>query len=132
MISLTAFGKYIQNPISRIVIASASNIVSFMNIGDTGRVLGLEAEIRKDLYDSGKTRLYTFMNATYLNTEQDLDENKVRRENSKFNVTLNKGVTKDKLQGASEFLANANLGIEQKWGDKNTMDFVVSYSYISD
>ncbi|MCY0978075.1 TonB-dependent receptor [Chryseobacterium wangxinyae] len=132
LISLTAFGKYIQNPISRIVIASASNIVSFMNIGDTGRVFGLEAEIRKDIYDSGKTRLYTFINGTYLNTEQDLDENKVRKENTKYNVTLNKGVTKDKLQGASEFLANANLGLEQKWGDKNTMDFVVSYSYISD
>ncbi|MCY0967721.1 TonB-dependent receptor domain-containing protein [Chryseobacterium wangxinyae] len=132
LISVTAFGKYIQNPISRIVIASASNIVSFMNIGDTGRVFGLEAEIRKDIYDSGKTRLYTFINGTYLNTEQDLDENKVRKENTKYNVTLNKGVTKDKLQGASEFLANANLGLEQKWGDKNTMDFVVSYSYISD
>jgi len=132
LISVTAFGKYIQNPLARIVVASSSNIVSFMNIGDTGRVFGLEAEIRKDIYDSGKTRIYTFMNGTYLNTEQDLDENKVRQENSKFNITLNDGVTKDKLQGASEFLANANLGLEQKWGNKNTMDFVVSYSYISD
>jgi hypothetical protein len=132
LISVTAFGKYIQNPLARIVVASSSNIVSFMNIGDTGRVFGLEAEIRKDIYDSGKTRIYTFMNGTYLNTEQDLDENKVRQENSKFNITLNDGVTKDKLQGASEFLANANLGLEQKWGNKNTLDFVVSYSYISD
>ena len=132
LISLTAFGKYIENPLARIVIASSSNSVSFLNIGDTGRVLGLEAEIRKDIYDSGKTRLYTFVNGTYLNTEQDLDEAKVRRENTKFAVTLNEGVTKDKIQGASEFLANANLGLEQKWGNKNTADLVVSYSYISD
>lgn len=132
LISVTAFGKYIENPLARIVIASSSNSVSFLNIGDTGRVLGLEAEIRKDIYDSGKTRLYTFVNGTYLNTEQDLDEDKVRRENTKFAVTLNEGVTKDKIQGASEFLANANLGLEQKWGNKNTADLVVSYSYISD
>jgi hypothetical protein len=132
LISVTAFGKYIENPLARIVIASSSNSVSFLNIGDTGRVLGLEAEIRKDIYDSGKTRLYTFVNGTYLNTEQDLDEEKVRRENTKFAVTLNDGVTKDKIQGASEFLANANLGLEQKWGNKNTADLVVSYSYISD
>lgn len=132
LISVTTFGKYIQNPIARIVIASSSNSVSFLNIGDTGRVLGLEAEIRKDIYNSGNTRLYTFLNGTYLNTEQDLDDAKVRRENKRYAVTLNDGVTKDKIQGASEFLANANLGVEQKWGNKNTADFVLSYSYISD
>lgn len=132
LISVTAFGKYIQNPLARIVIASSSNSVSFVNIGDTGRVFGLEAEVRKDIYNTGNTRFYTFLNGTYLNTEQDLDAEKVSRENSKFAVTLNDGVTKDKMQGASEFLANANIGIEQKWGNKNTMDFVVSYSYISD
>ncbi|KUJ52686.1 TonB-dependent receptor domain-containing protein [Chryseobacterium sp. JAH] len=132
LISVTAFGKLIENPLARVVIASSSNSVSFINVGDKGRVFGLEAEVRKDIYDSGKTRLYTFLNGTYLNTEQDLDDQKVIRENrnSKFSVNFNSD--KDKIQGASEFLANANLGIEQKWGNKNTMDFVVSYSYISD
>ncbi len=36
------------------------------------------------------------------------------------------------MQGASDYLVNANLGWEQKWGNKSTMDLVVSYSYISD
>ncbi|MCD0480192.1 TonB-dependent receptor [Chryseobacterium sp. LC2016-29] len=129
LISLTAFGKFIKNPIARTVVASSSNTVSFINVGDSGRVFGLEAEVRKDIYDSGKTRFYTFLNGTYLNTEQNLDKEKVIRENK---LSVNFNTTKDKLQGASEFLANANLGIEQKWGNKNTMDFVVSYSYISD
>ncbi len=135
LISLTAFGKYIQNPLARVTINSSSNSTSVMNVGDTGRVFGLEAEIRKDIYDSGKTRLYTFVNGTYLNTEQELDNPKVARENSgpgKSNYSTNFNVTKDKMQGASDFLANVNLGLEQKWGDRNTMDFVVSYSYISD
>ena len=35
------------------------------------------------------------------------------------------------MQGASDFLANLNLGWEQKW-NRNTMDVVLSYSHISD
>lgn len=135
LISLTAFGKQIKNPLAKITINSSANLTSVVNVGDTGRVFGLEAEIRKDIYDSGKTRLYTFMNGTYLNTEMDLDGEKVRRENlgiGESNYTTSFIKDKDKLQGASEFLANVNLGVEQKFGNKNTADFVVSYSYISD
>lgn len=135
LISLTAFGKHIQNPLAKITINSASNLTSVVNVGDTGRVFGLEAEVRKDIYDSGKTRLYTFLNGTYLNTKMELDGEKVRRENAgigESQYTTDFLKDSDKLQGASEFLANVNLGIEQKWGDKNLMDFVVSYSYISD
>ncbi|MDF2553363.1 MAG: hypothetical protein K0R77_2638 [Chryseobacterium sp.] len=135
LISLTAFGKQINNPLAKITINSSANLTSVVNVGDTGRVFGLEAEIRKDIYDSGKTRLYTFMNGTYLNTEMDLDGEKVRRENlgiGESNYTTSFLKDKDKLQGASEFLANVNLGVEQKFGNKNTADFVVSYSYISD
>jgi len=36
------------------------------------------------------------------------------------------------MQGASDFLANINLGFEQKWDNRNTLDFVVSYSHISE
>lgn len=135
LISLTAFGKQIKNPLAKITINSSANLTSVVNVGDNGRVFGLEAEIRKDIYDSGKTRLYTFMNGTYLNTEMDLDGEKVRRENfgiGESNYTTSFLKDKDKLQGASEFLANVNLGVEQKFGNKNTADFVVSYSYISD
>lgn len=132
LISVTAFGKYIQNPLARVTINSSSNSVSFMNVGDTGRVFGLEAEFRKDLYTTGNTRIYAFMNGTYLNTEQDLDTEKVAKENQGSGFSASFIKDKDKLQGASEFLANVNLGLEQKWGNKNTMDFVVSYSYISD
>lgn len=135
LISVTAFGKYIQNPLARITINSSANLTSVANVGDTGRVIGVEAEFRKDIYDWGKSRLYTFMNGTYLNTQQELDGEKVTRENfgvNESNFTASFIKDKDKLQGASEFLANANLGFEHKWGSKNSMDVVVSYSYISD
>lgn len=129
LISLTAFGKYIMNPIARITVASSANTVSFANVGDTGTVFGLEGEVRKDLYSNGNSRFYTFLNATYLNTSQELDSEKIRNENT--TVSANFIDTKDKMTGASDFLANANLGWEQKWRG-NTLDFVVSYSHISD
>ena len=131
LISVTAFGKYIQNPISRVTVNSSANTVSFVNVGDKGTVYGVEMELRKDLYSSGNSRLYTFLNGTYLNTTQDLDSQKVINENPNSQVSVSFIKTKDKMQGASDFLANVNLGWEQKW-DKNTMDFVVSYSHISD
>lgn len=135
IISLTAFGKLIQNPISRVTVNSSSNSVSFVNIGDQGQVFGFEAEVRKDLYDNGKSRIYTFLNGTYLNTNQELSREKVSSETTTSysnTISIDPSKSEDKMQGASDFLANVNLGFEQKWGDKNTFDLVMSYSHISD
>lgn len=131
LVSVTLFGKQIMNPISRVTINSSANTTSFVNVGDKGTVFGVEAEFRKDLYSAGNSRLYTFMNATYLNTNQELDNEKVINENPTSGVSVSFIQSKDKMQGASDFLANVNLGYEHKW-NKNTMDFVVSYSHISD
>ena len=130
LFSVTAFAKYIQNPIARVTVASSANLASFANVGDTGMVYGAEMELRKDILQQNNTRLYTFLNATYLNTSQELDAAKVAEENTTVAVNFIKD--KDKMTGASDLLANVNLGLEQKWGNQNTMDFVVSYSYISD
>lgn len=129
LVSVTAFGKYIQNPISAMVMSSSANDISFANVGETGRVFGFEMEFRKDLYELDNTRFYTFLNGSYLNTEQELDIEKVNQENELVKAAFNKD--KEELQGASNFLANVNLGWEQKW-DRNTLDMVVSYSYFSD
>ena len=129
VISLTAFGKYIQNPIARITIASSSNTVSFANVGDKGKVYGAELEIRKDIFNSENSRFYTFFNATYLNTQQDLDSQKLSNENTYVSGNFIKN--KDKMQGASDFLVNANLGWEKKW-NHHSFDLVIAYSYISD
>lgn len=135
VISVTAFGKYIQNPISRVTVNSSSNSVSFVNIGDRGHVFGVEMELRKDLFQQNSTKLYAFVNGTYLNTSQELSAEKVAAETLTAysnQISIDPSKTKDKMQGASDFLANVNLGLEQKWGENNTLDFVVSYSHISD
>ncbi len=130
LVSVTAFGKYIQNPIARITASSSANTTSFANVGDTGMVYGVEFEMRKDLYKFDNSRIYTFLNATYLNTSQELDREKVVTENR--SVTADFIKDKDKMTGASDFLANANLGFEHKFGQNNTFDLVASYAYISD
>ncbi len=135
IISVTAFGKYIQNPISRVTVNSSSNSVSFVNIGDSGQVFGVEMEVRKDLFQQNNSKIYVFANGTYLNTSQELSAEKVAAETlTAFSnqISIDPSKSKDKMQGASDFLANLNLGFEQKWGDRNMLDFVLSYSHISE
>jgi hypothetical protein len=48
LISVTAFGKYILNPINEVTISSSSNDISFINTGDYGYVAGAELEYRKN------------------------------------------------------------------------------------
>ncbi len=131
VISINAFGKYIQNPISRINLLSAASTQSYVNIGDTGHVYGAELEIRKDIIKFSKSsKLYTFVNATYLQTKQDISNDKVTKDtkNSFFTNFVEK---ESKLQGASDILVNANLGLNHEWAD-NSMDFVISYSYVGE
>lgn len=130
VISITAFGKFIENPIARSLINSSAFYYSYLNVGDKARVLGVEAEIRKDIAKFDRSRIYGFANATYMDSESDLDIEKVIRETSNLSVSFDK--TKDKLQGAADFVANANLGWNQKFKDKKEMDFVVSYSYVGE
>jgi len=136
IISLTGFGKYIQNPISRTFINSSDPYFSYLNAGDWAYVYGFEAEIRKDLFSFGNgSKIYTFVNATYMDSKAELDKDKVQKEtydnisgNSLFAVNFD--VKEDKLQGAADFVGNANLGLNHKWNSGNEIDLVASYSYI--
>lgn len=130
VISLTAFGKYIQNPIARTTYSTAaSSDMSYFNIANWGYIAGAEAEFRKDIYGWGNSKLYTFINATYMHSEQELKTaDELAAENNGKRAEFS-GQTKDDIQGAADFIANANLGYNYKW-DNNTVDFVVSYSYV--
>jgi len=128
VISVTGFGKYIQNPISKTFINSSDPYFSYLNAGAWAYVYGIEAELRKDIFSFGSgSKLYTFVNATYMDSKAELDKDKVAKENE---IAVNFDVTEDKLQGATDFVANANIGLSHKFGQNNTMDFVVSYSYV--
>ena len=73
IISIGAFYKYIQNPISRIQVASAANDYSYVNT-EKAFVTGAELEVKKILYSvESDTRNNDFtlgLNASYLYSEQ--------------------------------------------------------------
>ncbi len=129
--SVTAFGKYILNPIARTTYSTAaSSDMTYFNIANWGYVAGIEMELRKDIYKRENSRLYTFLNGTYMHSQQELkSETEFAKENGGKTVQFS-GQTKDDIQGVADFLANVNLGYSQKFCTNNTVDFVVSYSYV--
>lgn len=130
LISVTAFGKYIQNAIARTSYASsAPSDMTYFNISDWGYIVGAEAEFRKDLYSWNNSKVYTFLNATYMHSEQEFkSENEIAKNNGGKTIVFN--TPKDKIQGVADFIANVNVGYNYKWNNVNSLDFVVSYSHI--
>ncbi len=129
LLSVTAFGKYIQNPISKTYINSSDPFFSYLNAGDWAYVYGVEAEIRKDIATFGNSKLYTFLNASYMNSKAELNNEKVLKETQNV-YSVNFDVKEDKLQGAADFVANANLGYNYKFATGSDMDLMLAYSYV--
>lgn len=131
LLSIAAFGKYLENPIARTTYSTAaSSDMTYFNIANWGYVLGAEVELRKDLLKWNQSKLYTFLNATYMHSQQELKtESEFAKENEGKIVQFN-GQTKDDVQGVADFLANANLGYNYKINTTTNIDFVVSYSYV--
>lgn len=132
VVSLTAFGKYLLDPIARTTYSTAaSSDMTYFNIANWGYVIGAEMELRKDLYEWDHSKFYTFLNATYMHSDQELkSEEEFIAENNGKVIQFN-GQSNDKVQGVADFLANVNLGYHQKLGTgKASMDFVVTYSYV--
>ncbi|MGV4380693.1 TonB-dependent receptor domain-containing protein [Ornithobacterium rhinotracheale] len=127
LFSIGLYTKYIQNPISKALVGES--LYSYLNIGDQAYVYGIEAEIRKDLWERDQYRIYTFANASYLQSKTDLNNDKIRG-NSPFSVDFNKD--SEQLEGAANFVANANVGIDYNLNASrgSKLNFVISYSYI--
>ena len=132
LISVTAFGKYIQNPMNEVTIASSTNDISYVNTGDFGYVAGAEVEYRKQLFnfDSVSKKLSAGINASYLYSKQDLSSNKVIRETD-YNVAFTNKTSK--FTGASDLLLNADLSFFNEWNEKkNNITTTLAYSQFSD
>jgi hypothetical protein len=133
LISVTAFGKYILNPMNEVTVSSSSNDISYINTGDYGYVAGAEAEYRKQLFNSDSNnarKLSTGINVSYLYSNQQLDSKKVQRETD-FQVDFTN--SKGKFTGASNLLMNADLTFFNEWNNKNSnLTTTIAYSYFSD
>ena len=130
--AVTAFGKYIKNPINEITLASSTNDISYINTGAYGYVYGVELEARKNLLDRStdkENKLSGGLNVSYMKTDQDLNSNKVRNETD-YNINLT--YKNAAFTGASDLIINADLTYFKEFkGDKNFLA-TVTYNYFSD
>jgi hypothetical protein len=132
LLSVTAFGKYILDPINEITLASSTNDISFLNTGDAGYVYGAEVEMRKDIFNFGEedaNKLSAGFNASYMQTHQDLDSEKIRRETN-YNTNLTHKTSS--FTGASDLLVNADLSYVKNFRNDANMMATVAYSFFSD
>ncbi len=136
VISFTGFGKYIQNPINQATIASATNDISWVNSGERAIGLGLEGELRKNIISrennttGEKTNLGFGLNVSYLFTTQDLDSEKVIRENPGMNVDFTN--QDSRLTGASDLLINTDLSFNKEFKNDKTLTATIAGGYFSD
>lgn len=119
LFSVTGFYKYIQNPISRIEIASAGGFLSYENIANHATVAGVEMEFRKDLFNrnlqgNGVSKLSLGINGAYTYTYAK--------------VPLATDPTGSQLEGAAPWIFNADLSHLFRKGQKSfTNTLVVNY-----
>lgn len=131
LLSATIFGKYIENPINKITIASSSNDLSYVNSGDYGYAAGIELEARKNLIyfnDSDDNKLSAGLNLAYMKTSQELNNEKIKTETD-FSAQFTD--EKSSFTGASEFLLNADVTYFKKWNEKDIIA-TIAYNYNSD
>lgn len=132
LISATAFGKYIKNPINETNIASSTNDISYVNTGDYGYVAGIEIELRKNLFyinDDLDHKVALGINAAYMHTEQELNSDKIERET---NFSGNFTYAKSGFTGAPEFLTNLDVTYSKKLKNEGNVMATIAYNYGSD
>lgn len=122
LISLTAFYKYVRNPISRIEIASAGGFLSYENIAHHATVAGAELELRKNLLQGalegdGSHKLSAGLNASYIYTHA--------------RVPLATNPEGSQLEGAAPWIVNADVS-EQIKLHRAEITATVVFNYFSD
>ncbi len=134
LISVTTFGKLIQNPINEMFTNSSSGNITYANTGEKAIAVGVELELRKNIFEKEKendlkNKLSFGINGSYIYHNQDLDKNKVFEENG---FGANFTFSDAKLTGASDVLANADITFLNQFAENKDVTGTLSYAYFSD
>ena len=137
VISITGFGKLIQNPINEVIIASAANDISWVNSGKQATIYGAELEFKKDIINRTRTKeeleltnKLTFgFNGAFMVSDQDFDKNKVTTEND---LTVNFTNDNGKLTGASEVLLNGDISFFKEFSKHGNLSTTIVGNYSSE
>jgi TonB-dependent receptor len=129
LISFGGFYKQIKDPVNQVVAFDATGTQRFFRTGEKAQIYGIEAELRKNIITNSddETQLSIGLNATYMYTEQDLYSDIV---GSNFNVSFVKD--KEELQGASPFIANADINYSPTSFKNYEPIATLAFSYFSD
>ena len=126
--SVTAFGKYLDQPIEKIRIASANNNNSFVN-SDNAKIFGAEIEYKQQLNNIFTTEedegilsnLSLGLNATVMYTKVTIDPSV-----TVLNASIAPTNLERKLQGASPYIFNADINFSKEFG---THDISATFDY---
>ncbi|AWG21138.1 hypothetical protein FFWV33_06115 [Flavobacterium faecale] len=134
LLSVTAFGKLIKNPINEMFTNSSSGNITYANTGDKAVVAGIEVELRKNIFEltkenNLKDKLSFGFNGSYMYHDQDLSNNKVLLENG---FGANFTFKNSKLSGASDLLANADISFTRELENDKDITATLTYAYVSD
>lgn len=127
LISLTGFYKQINDPVNLVIANDATGTQRYFRTGDKAEVIGAELEVRKAIIknEDDETQLGFGFNLTYMHTEQDL-----KSTTGLFTATFNRD--SDELQGASPFIANANISYSPTQFESYKPIANLVFSYFSD
>lgn len=134
ILSITAFGKLIKNPINEMYTNSSSGNITWANTGDKAVVAGIELEVRKNIFkisneNNLKEKLTFGFNGSYMYQDMDLSNNKVLNENG---FGANFTYKNSKLSGAADFLANADISFTKEFKNNKDVTATLIYAYASD
>ncbi|SHI46359.1 TonB-dependent receptor [Flavobacterium terrae] len=134
LLSVTAFGKYIIDPMNEITMASSTNDITYANTGDWGHVYGIELEARKNIFDfsTEKTnKLSVGLNVSYMKTNQELNGEKVAKE-TKGTISTNLTSKEAGFTGASDLLLNTDVSYNLTGNNDKGLTATLAYNYYSD
>ena len=134
LFSVTAFGKLIEDPISMVEVNSAGGFLSYANIAKKATLVGVELEIRKDIFslanddNNSRNKLSTGINVSYISTGVKTDGENAGASSS---IPLNFTNSKTELEGASPVIFNGDLSYNY---NKNSFELTSSVivNYVSE
>lgn len=130
LFSVAGFYKLIEDPINKVQDRGSAGVFSYFNAGNQADIYGIELETRVNLYksdDEDGSNLRLGLNATRMWHKQDLKE--IYDDNGNFIRTFRyKGLTEEGLQGASDYIFNANLNFTTNSENPFDASLVANYA----
>lgn len=123
LLSVAVFYKRIINPIGRVDKGNSAGLLTYDNIGKSADVMGVEAEIRKNVFErknasgSNTHKLSFGLNASLLHTGLVLN-------------LMNTRERKSRLEGASPFIMNTDITYDHL-NAKNSLTTSLVFNYFS-